>query len=48
MLLTFVLLGFAYFKAVKEREKTGPWGLRVLHAVTALCIVLVIYTIILK
>jgi FtsH-binding integral membrane protein len=48
LVLTFALLGVAFWQAYKNREKTGPWGLRMLYGTTVLCTGLVIYSLLFK
>jgi hypothetical protein len=48
MTATFVFIGLAFYKTCKDRKKTGPWGMRMLFATTALSIGLVAYVLIHK
>ena len=44
MVATFVFLGLAFHATYKNRKKTGPWGMRMLCGTTAICGVLVVYS----
>jgi hypothetical protein len=48
MVLTFALLGVAFFKTYKGRKKTGPWSIGVLYGTTILSVGLVAYALIFK
>lgn len=39
-----VLLLFAFYRAYRDRGKTGPWSLRFLYGTAALSLGLVLYT----
>lgn len=44
--LTVVFLAFAWYRTIRDGEKTGPWGRRMLVGTTALSIGLVAFTLI--
>jgi len=48
MIITFVLLGFAFYRTYKDRTKTGPWGMGMLYGTTVLSIGLIVYTLVFK
>ncbi len=43
---TITLLTFAFYRAYRDRKKTGPWGLRLLYGTAILSLGLVLYTLI--
>jgi hypothetical protein len=46
MAITFIFLGFAFYKTYKNREKSGPWSIRMLYGTTALSVGLVVFTLV--
>jgi hypothetical protein len=42
--VTIALLSFAFYRAYRDRTKTGPWSFRFLHATATLSFGLVLYT----
>jgi hypothetical protein len=46
MFLTFIFIGFAWYRTFKGSRKPGKWNLRMLYGTTVLSVVLVIFTII--
>lgn len=48
MVATFVFLGLAFYKTYEEREKAGPWSIRLLYGTTALSLGLIIFTLIFR
>jgi len=47
-LLTVVLLGAAFTKAYRNRQKMGTWSMRILYGTTVLCAGLVVYALFYK
>lgn len=45
---TIVLVVFAFYRAYRDRKKTGPWSLRFLYGTAALSLGLVLYTLLYK
>ena len=43
---TIVFLGFAYYKAYRNRENPDPWSMPVLHGVTVFSLGMIAYTLI--
>lgn len=43
---TVGLLGFAFYRAYRQRQRTGPWSLRILYGTTALSLGLIIYSLV--
>jgi len=48
MIITFVLLSFAFYRTYRDRTKTGPWGMGMLYGTTVLSIGLIVYTLVFK
>ena len=45
---TIALLAFAFYRAYRDRKKSGPWSLRLLYATTALSLSLVLYNLLFR
>jgi len=44
MVLTFILLGFAYYKTYYHKKNCGFWGRWILHGTALLSLGMIIYT----
>jgi hypothetical protein len=48
MVMTFVFLGFAFYRTYKDRKKTGPWSIRMLYGTTVLSVGLITFTLLFR
>lgn len=44
LVLTVLLLSFAYYKTYKNKKNCSPWSLRILHGTTVLSLGLILYS----